>query len=66
MSQELLFPGSITKTQAQAKNLALVGSAQSEHPVLMKTAETTLNIRRLEFVKANTTCIKPNPKKEMI
>jgi redox-sensitive bicupin YhaK (pirin superfamily) len=32
--------------QAQAKNLALAGSARIEHPVVMKTIETTLNIRR--------------------
>jgi len=32
--------------QAQANNLALAGSARNEHPVPMKTIETTLNIRR--------------------
>jgi redox-sensitive bicupin YhaK (pirin superfamily) len=32
--------------QSQAKNSALAGSRQSEHPVPMKTTETTLNIRR--------------------
>ena len=32
--------------QAQANNLALAGSARNEHPVPMKTTETTLNIRR--------------------
>src|SRR5258706_8890327 len=37
---------SITKRQAQAKNLALAGSARSGHRVRMKTIETTLNIRR--------------------
>jgi hypothetical protein len=32
--------------QAQANNLALAASARSEHPVLMKTTEMTLKIRR--------------------
>src|SRR5688572_8058727 len=40
------MPGSIIRTHAQAKNLALVSSARHEHPVLMKTIETTLNLRR--------------------
>ena len=38
--------GSINRMQAQANKLALADSARSEHPVLMKTIETTLNIRR--------------------
>src|SRR6187455_180465 len=37
---------SINRMQAQANNLALVLSARNEHPVHMKTTETTLNIRR--------------------
>src|ERR1044071_3243341 len=38
--------GSINRMQAQANKLALADSARSDHPVLMKTIETTLNIRR--------------------
>jgi redox-sensitive bicupin YhaK (pirin superfamily) len=37
---------SLTKTQAQAKNLALSNGGESRHAVPMKTIETTLNIRR--------------------
>jgi quercetin 2,3-dioxygenase len=36
---------SITESQAQAKTLALADGARREHPVRMKTIETTLNIR---------------------
>jgi redox-sensitive bicupin YhaK (pirin superfamily) len=37
---------SLTKTQAQAKNLALSNGGESRHAVPMKTIETTLSIRR--------------------
>jgi redox-sensitive bicupin YhaK (pirin superfamily) len=39
---------SITKRQAQAKNLALSHIKKSRHPVLMKTKATELNIRRAD------------------
>jgi hypothetical protein len=39
---------SVTKWQAQAKNLALSQIKKSRHPVLMKTKAIELNIRRAD------------------
>src|SRR6187401_3222681 len=40
------MPASITGSHAQAKNSALASRGQCPHPVLMKTTERTLKIRR--------------------
>jgi len=42
------MPGSITKTQSQANNFALAGSANRREVVGMKTTQTELNIRRAD------------------
>src|SRR5437773_8514858 len=40
------MPASVTRSKAQANNIALDCDPQGRHPVHMKTIETTLNIRR--------------------